>query len=163
MAADALLARDGVLAELQPVTLKALNEVLPEAWSHGNPVDVLGDAPAKRYGEAVQAVLADEDVDAVLTILTPQAMTDATATADAVLAARHGSSKPVLAAWMGGQSVREGRQRLGVGGVAAYAYPEQAIGALMNLVSYGRNLETLHETPRSIPVGSRSTASAPRS
>ena len=153
MAADALLARDGVLAELQPVTLKALDEVLPEAWSHGNPVDVLGDAPAKRYGEAVQTVLADEDVDAVLTILTPQAMTDASTTADAVLAARHGSPKPVLAAWMGGQSVREGRQRLGVGGVAAYAYPEQAIGALMNLVSYGRNLETLHETPRSIPVG----------
>ena len=78
MAADALLARDGELAELQPATLKALDEVLPEAWSHGNPVDVLGDAPAKRYGEAVKTVLADDDVDAVLTILTPQAMTDAT-------------------------------------------------------------------------------------
>ncbi len=153
MAADALLARDGELAELQPATLKALDEVLPEAWSHGNPVDVLGDAPAKRYGEAVKTVLADDDVDAVLTILTPQAMTDASATADAVLAARQGSPKPVLAAWMGGQSVREGRQRLGAGGVAAYDYPEQAIGALMDLVSYGRNLETLHETPRSIPVG----------
>ena len=153
MAADALLARDGELAELQPATLKALDEVLPEAWSHGNPVDVLGDAPAKRYGEAVKTVLADEDVDAVLAILTPQAMTDASAIADAVLAARQGSSKPVLAAWMGGQSVREGRQRLGAGGVAAYDYPEQAIGALMDLVSYGRNLETLHETPRSIPVG----------
>ncbi len=152
MAADALLARDGVLAELQPTTLKALDEVLPAAWSHGNPVDVLGDGSAQRFGEAVKTVLADDDVDAVLTILTPQAMTDASTTADAVLAARRGSHKPVLAAWMGGQSVRDGLQRLSAGGVAAYSYPEQAIGALMDLVSYGRNLETLHETPRSIPV-----------
>ena len=153
MAADALLARDGVLAELEPVTLKVLDEALPAAWSHGNPVDVLGDAPASRFGEAVRAVLADDDVDAVLTILTPQAMTDASATADAVLAARRESSKPVLAAWMGGTSVSEGLQRLSAGGVAAYAYPEQAIGALMDLVSYSRNLDTLYETPRSIPVG----------
>ncbi|MGP8163386.1 MAG: GNAT family N-acetyltransferase [Acidimicrobiales bacterium] len=153
MAADALLGRDGELAELEPATMKVLDEVLPAAWSHNNPVDVLGDAPAKRFGEAVQAVLADDQVDAVLTILTPQAMTDASATAEAVLTARRGSPKPVLAAWMGGLSVREGLQRLSAGGVAAYAYPEQAIGALMDLVSYGRNLATLHETPRSIPVG----------
>jgi len=153
MAADALIARDGELAELEPATIKVLDEALPPAWSHGNPVDVLGDAPPKRYGEAVKAVLADEQVDAVLTILTPQAMTDATATADAVLAARRGSSKPVLAAWMGGLTVNEGLQRLSAGGVAAYSYPEQAIGALMDLVSYGRNLEILHETPRSLPVG----------
>ena len=152
MAADALLARDGVLAELQPATLEALNEVLPAAWSHANPVDVLGDSPPKRFGEAVKVVLADDNVDAVLAILTPQAMTDATTTADALLAARRGSHKPVLAAWMGGRSVREGLERLSAGGVAAYAYPEQAVGALMDLVSYGRNLETLHETPRSIPV-----------
>ncbi len=70
-----------------------------------------------------------------------------------MLAARRGSSKPVLAAWMGGLTVNEGLQRLSAGGVAAYSYPEQAIGALMDLVSYGRNLEILHETPRSLPVG----------
>jgi acetyltransferase len=153
MAADALLARDGELAELEPATIKVLDETLPAAWSHGNPVDVLGDAPAKRYGEAVKVVLADEQVDAVLTILTPQAMTDATATAEAVLAARRGSTKPVLGAWMGGLTVSEGLERLSVGGIAAYSYPEQAVGALMDLVSYGRNLEILHETPRSLPVG----------
>ena len=152
MAADALLARGGVLAELQPATMEALDKVLPAAWSHSNPVDVLGDSPTKRFGEAMKAVLADSNVDAALAILTPQAMTDATTTADAVIAARRGSNKPVLAAWMGGLSVREGRERLRSGGVAAYSYPEEAIGALMDLVSYGQNLETLHETPRSIPV-----------
>jgi acetyltransferase len=157
MAADALLARDGALAEPKPETLAALDAALPPAWSHGNPIDVLGDAPPQRFQDAVKVVLDDTDVDAVLVVLTPQATTDAAGTADAVLDARRarakvGAPKPILAAWMGGHSVREGLERLAAGGVATYAYPEQAIGAFMNLVSYSRNLETLHETPRTIPV-----------
>jgi acetyltransferase len=152
MAADALLARGGTLAELRPATLETLDTALPPAWSHANPLDVLGDAPPQRFGDATKAVLADTEVDAVLVILTPQAMTDAGGVADAVLGARRESQKPLLAAWMGGHSVDEGRERLSAGGVATYAYPEQAIGAFMDLVSYARNLETLHETPRTIPV-----------
>jgi acetyltransferase len=152
MASDALLARNGILAELQPATLETLDVALPPAWSHGNPIDVLGDALPQRFGDAVKAVLGDSEVDAVLVILTPQAVTDAGGTTDAVLAARHESDKPLLAAWMGGHSVQEGLERLSAGGVATYAYPEQAIGAFMDLVSYAHNLETLHETPRTIPV-----------
>ncbi len=157
MAADALLARGGALAELGPATLATLEAALPTAWSHANPIDVLGDAPPQRFGDAVKAALADTQVDAVLVILTPQAMTDAAGAADAVLearrdASRSGQQKPLLAAWMGGRSVREGLERLSAGGVATYAYPEQAVGAFMDLVSYARNLETLHETPRTIPV-----------
>jgi acetyltransferase len=157
MAADALLARGGALAELGPATLATLEAALPPAWSRANPIDVLGDAPPQRFGDAVKAALADTQVDAVLVILTPQAMTDAAGAADAVLAARSdgsksGQQKPLLAAWMGGRSVREGLERLSAGGVATYAYPEQAVGAFMDLVSYARNLETLHETPRTIPV-----------
>lgn len=152
MAADALLERGGVLPELQPATLAALDATLPPAWSRGNPIDVLGDAPPARFGDAVRAVLADAEVDSVLVILTPQAMTDAAGTADAVLAARGRSRKPVVAAWMGGRSVGEGARRLTAGGVATYAYPEQAIGAFMDLVSYARNLQTLYETPKTIPV-----------
>ena len=157
MAADALLARDGALAELQPQTLAALDVALPPAWSHANPIDVLGDAQPQRFGDAVKAALADTQVDAVLVILTPQAMTDPVGTAEAVLEAHRegskpGMGKPVLAAWMGGHSVREGLERLSAGGVASYPYPEQAIDAFMHLVSYARNLQTLHETPRTIPV-----------
>ncbi len=157
MAADQLLARGGSLAELEPATLATLDETLPPAWSHANPIDVLGDAPAQRFHDAVTAALADTQVDAVLVILTPQAMTDATGAADAVLTARReqssvGQQKPLLAAWMGGRSVREGLERLNAGGIATYAYPEQAVGAFMDLISYARNLETLHETPRTIPV-----------
>jgi acetyltransferase len=157
MAADALLARGGELAEPTPETLAALDAALPPAWSHANPIDVLGDAPPQRFADAVKAALADTDVDGVLVILTPQATTDAARTADAVLEAQRerskiGQPKPILAAWMGGDSVREGAERLTAGGVATYTYPEQAIGAFMDLVSYARNLETLHETPRTIPV-----------
>ncbi len=157
MTADALLARNGALAEPKPETLATLDAALPPAWSHANPIDVLGDAPPQRFHDAVKAALADTDVDAVLVILTPQATTDAAGTADAVLAAgrersKIGQPKPILAAWMGGDSVREGLKRLSAGGVAAYTFPEQAIDAFMDLVSYTRNLETLHETPRTIPV-----------
>jgi acetyltransferase len=152
MAADALLERRGLLAELAPATLEALDAALPAAWSRGNPIDVLGDAPPSRFGDAVSAVLADPEIDAVLVILTPQAMTDAAGTADAVLAARGHSRKPLLASFMGGQSVRDGVRRLRAGGVATYTYPEEAIGAFMDLASYARNLETLYETPKTIPV-----------
>jgi acetyltransferase len=165
MAADALLARGGTLAELGPETLSALDEELPAAWPHANPVDVLGDAQPERYGAAAGAALADSGVDALLVILTPQAMTDPLGSAQALLDARPersvghdgqqpppGFRKPVLAAWMGGSSVRRGRERLARGGVACYAYPEQAIDAFMDLVAYARNLETLHETPHSLPL-----------
>ena len=81
MTTDALIARDGKLATITDETMAQLNEFLPICWSHGNPVDVLGDAPPDRFAKAVEIVLKDKDVDAVLVILTPQAMTDPTATA----------------------------------------------------------------------------------
>ena len=152
MAADALLARGGVLAELSADTHRALAQALPPSASVANPVDVLGDAPPERFGSAVAAVLADPAADAVLVILTPQAMTDPTSAALAVVEARHGSRKPLLAAWLGGPSVERGRRVLSEAGVAEYPFPEQAVEAFMYLVTYARNLETLNQTPRALPV-----------
>ncbi len=152
MATDALIARAGVLAELVPATLAKLDEALPPAWSHGNPVDVLGDATSKRYAKAVAAVLADPGVDAVLAILTPQAMTNPSATARELGALAAATAKPILAAWLGGRSVREGLQILTKAGVASYETPEEAVKAFMTLVAYARNLEILYETPRDVPV-----------
>ena len=152
MAVDALVARRGVLATLAPATLAALDEALPSAWSHGNPVDVLGDANSKRYARAAALVAADPGVDALLAVLTPQAMTNPTATAKELgeLAAK--SRKPILAAWLGGGSMREGSQILGRAGVPCYGTPEEAVQAFMTLVAYARNLEALYETPLEIPV-----------
>ena len=152
MATDALIASDGVLASLSPETLSLLNENLPEYWSHGNPVDVLGDARAKRIGKATRIVLNDPGVDAVLVILTPQAMTNPCATAKEISALVTETHKPLLAAWLGGQSMHEADDILVENGIPSYKTPEQAIRAFMTLVSYQRNLETLYETPRDIPL-----------
>ena len=106
MAADALIAAGGALAELAPATLAALDEALPPCWSHGNPVDVLGDARSKRLAKAVEIVLQDPGADAVLVIVTPQAMTNPLAMAHALVQLKDLSAKPVLAAWLGGESMR---------------------------------------------------------
>ena len=132
--------------------MDALDKILPRHWSHGNPIDILGDAPAQRYADALSAVLDDAGVDAVLVLLTPQAMTEAGASAAAVIEAANRSSKPVLAAWMGGPAVREGVQRFAAAGIPAYTTAEHAVRAFMNLVQYHRNREILLETPRNIPI-----------
>jgi acetyltransferase len=152
MAVDALVARRGVLATLSAATLAALDEALPPAWSHGNPVDVLGDSNSKRYAKAAGLVLADPQVDALLAVLTPQAMTNPTATAKELGELAAGARKPILAAWLGGGRMREGAQILGRAGVPCYGTPEEAVQAFMTLVAYARNLEALYETPREIPV-----------
>jgi len=152
MTTDALIARDGKLAALSEETIEKLNECLPPFWSRGNPVDVLGDAPPDRFAKALEIVIKDPGVDAVLVILTPQAMTDPTGTARTVGQVASQARKPILAAWMGGHTVSEGAQLLNDAGVASYNTPEKAVRAFMHLVSYARNLEVLHETPRDIPV-----------
>ena len=152
MTTDALIALDGKLAQFSGDTIDKLNGSLPPFWSHGNPVDVLGDAPPGRFADAVEIVIKDKGVDAVLVILTPQAMTDPTATAAAVAQVAARSRKPLLAAWMGGRMVNEGVRLLNEAGIPTYTTPEKATGAFMHLVSYARNLKLLQETPRDIPV-----------
>ena len=152
MTTDALIARGGRLAELAPETIEELNQFLPDCWSHGNPVDLMGDAPPERFSRALVTVLKDKNVDAVLVILTPLAMADATATARAVAIVAGRTRKPVLAAWMGSRMVREGIQVLNSMNVPTYKTPAKAVQAFLHLVSYARNLTILHETPRDLPL-----------
>ena len=152
MATDALFALDGALGTLSPTTMKKLDETLPPIWSHRNPVDVLGDANSKRVSKTVATVVQDEGIDAVLVIITPQAMTNPTAIAKELGLFAQAAKKPILAAWMGGGTVREGIRILNEAGIPAYATPEQAVRAFMTLVSYSRNLGTLYETPKDISV-----------
>lgn len=152
LATDALIAEKGRLARLSDETMAALNESLPPVWSHGNPVDVLGDAGSKRVEKAVQIVIRDPGVDAVLVIMTPQAMTNPTAIAKALGKMSGTTHKPILAAWLGGISMREGMSILKDSGIAAYETPEQAVRAFMTLVAYARNLGILYETPRDVPI-----------
>ncbi len=104
LATDALVESGGQLASLSPATIAALNAVLPAHWSHGNPIDVLGDASAERYAKGIEIVAADPECDGVLAVFAPQALTDATATAQQLNATARPRDKPLLASWMGESS-----------------------------------------------------------
>jgi acetyltransferase len=152
MATDELLEQHGVLAPLSSETVDKLNSILPAHWSHRNPIDVLGDARPQRFAQALELVIADPNVDAVLVILTPQSMTDPVGTAIRVADVAATSHKPVLAAWMGGETVNPGRQILNQASIATYDSPDRAVRVFMYLVSYQRNRELLYETPRQVPL-----------
>jgi acetyltransferase len=141
------------LAELSEETVRALSEVLPEHWSHSDPVDILGGADGERYRRATELVLQDKSVDGLLVLLTPQGITDPTACAEGVVAASEGSSKPVLACWMGENLVREGREKLSAAGISHFIAPEQGVDAFSHLASYWRNQNALLQVPE--PLGSQ--------
>lgn len=152
MATDSLIGRRGKLAKLSPATIDHFNQSLPPFWSHGNPVDILGDAPPERYRDATATLLKDGEVDALLAVLSPQAMTDPTAAAQAVADAAKRATKPVLAAWMGGNRVSGGTDVLRAAGIPNYPWPENAIRAFSYLTEHAKRQETLYETPREIPA-----------
>ena len=151
MATDALIEEGGRLAELAPETVSALDQVLPPTWSHTNPVDMIGDADAKRYAATIKAVRRDKNVNGVLAISCPTAIVSPTEAAQAVIDAIDDRREPtVLTSWLGDGSALEARQQFADRGVATYQAPEDAVRAFMQMVSYRRNQETLLETPASL-------------
>jgi len=151
MASDRLLQLGGELAELSPETDAKLREVLPPYAARGNPVDVAGDADAQRYAAAAQALMDDANCDGVLAILTPQAMSDPTGTAQALVeVARTHQLKPLLTSFMGEIKVAEGVRILRAAHVPTFATPEDAVRAYMYMYQYTRNLANLYETPADI-------------
>lgn len=154
LAADALVLGGGQLAGLAPETRAALDAALPAPWSHGNPVDVLGDASPERFAKALQAVAADGGNDGLLVLLTPQRMTDALGTAAAVVAQAQALAgrKPVLACWMGGDAVEAGRDVLNRAGIPTFAYPDTAARTFALMWRYSDNLRALYETPEALPL-----------
>lgn len=150
MATDALMLAGGQLATLSPATKTALDACLPPFWSHANPIDVLGDATPQRYRQVVEICARDPGIQGLLILLTPQAMTDPTETARQLLPFAK-LDKPVLASWMGGHDVCEGKSILGEAGIATFDSPEAAIKAFLHMVQYRRNQELLYERPEQLP------------
>ena len=139
MAADAA-ARNGIpLAEFTQRTFDRLNKVLPADARVRNPLDVRGTAPPAQIAAAVEAVLADENTDAVAVLHVPLPASPATDTARAVAAVARGAGKLVLASWMGAVDRNEARQALEAGGIANFYTPENAVDAYSFLAAYRRN------------------------
>ncbi len=136
MAADAVEHSGMRVAELASNTTTSLREKLPKTASVANPIDVLGDAPPQRYADTLSAALGDRTVDAIIVILTPQAMTDPAETARTIARAIDGS-KPVLVSFMGGKEVLPGRHELAAAGLPDFPSPERAVAALKAMYEYG--------------------------
>ncbi len=159
LATDALIENHGELARLSPATLGPLNTFLPPAWSHSNPLDILGDADPTRYARTLEVVINDPEIDGVLAILTPQAMTDPTTTAQELTRYARVPGKPILASWMGGETVEPGKKILDQADIPTFAYPDTAAQMFTLMWRSHYNLQALYETPTS-PAGDDTTAAA---
>lgn len=147
LAADTLITGGGALTELSDETMGELDKILPPAWSHNNPVDILGDASPERYAQSLAVAARDPASDGLLVILTPQAMTDPTATAEKLAPYATIEAKPVLASWMGGVDVEAGAQILLKAGIPSFRYPDTTATMFNYLWRYSYNLRGLYETP----------------
>ncbi|MDP2805648.1 MAG: bifunctional acetate--CoA ligase family protein/GNAT family N-acetyltransferase [Gallionellaceae bacterium] len=136
-----------VMATLSEETMEKLNKVLPPNWSHGNPVDVIGDAQVDRYQCAVAACLEDPNVDGVLTILTPQAMTKPLEAAQAVIEISNKYKKPLLTCWMGEAQVAESRKAFAKAKTPNFRTPEPAVEVFSYLSEYYKNQKLLMQMP----------------
>jgi acetyltransferase len=147
MAADAVAAAGLGLAPLSAATRSVLDAALPPNWSHGNPVDLIGDAPEARYLAALQALLADHEAGMLLFTHAPTAIVPSARIAEALVPLLQPQAPRVVSAWLGGEAVAEARQIFQQAGLACYDTPEQAVDAIAMLATWRRNQAQLMEAP----------------
>ncbi|MDB5761526.1 MAG: family N-acetyltransferase [Herminiimonas sp.] len=151
MATDALVLGGGKLAATSADTLHQLDAVLPATWSHGNPVDIIGDAPAERYSKAMQILMQDAQSDAILFIHAPTAIVPSIEIANAIAPLAKAASRNVIACWLGGDAVAPARRVFSESGIPTYDTPEEAVRGFMQVVQYHRNQTLLMQVPPSLP------------
>ncbi len=160
LATDALLATGGELAILSLDTIRQLDTFLSAHWTHNNPVDVLADADATRFGRAVEIVSKDPASDGLLAIIAPQGLADPTQAAESIKRYAYATTKPLIASWMGGDSVAEATSILNAAGIPTFSYPDTAARAFTYMWRYSYNLRGLYETPALVEE-SESAAAGP--
>jgi acetyltransferase len=161
LTADALEERGGRLAALSAEAVAKLDAVLPPTWSHGNPVDILGDAHGERYAAAMQVLLGEKDTDAILVLNCPTAVANSTEVAATLIQSLPEKRRlGVLTCWLGDPAAQEGRHLFTAAHVPTYETPDEAVRAFMQLVEYGRNQTALLETPPANrrPIGAEARA-----
>jgi acetyltransferase len=162
MAADAAAHAGVKLATLGDATLKRLDAVLPANWSHGNPVDIIGDAPVERYVQALQALNDDPAAAAVLFIHAPSAIVPSAEIARALAPLAAQPTPRLMACWLGEAAVAEARRTFQQAGIAGYPTPEEAVRAFSMLVTYRRNQDQLLEAPAIVSASATPTGLAGR-
>lgn len=150
LATDATVLNQAELTPLPKKTIQQLDTFLPPAWSHSNPIDILGDADASRYVKTIEVLTKDPTSDGILVILSPQDMTDPTGTAEGIKQFAQASSKPVLASWMGGETVKEGADLLSEAKIPVFSYPDDAAKTFATMWHYSQTIQSLYETPLNI-------------
>jgi acetyltransferase len=160
LATDALITDGGELAPISPETMEIFNGFLPASWSHNNPVDIIGDASPERYAKALEVAANDPNSDGILVILTPQAMTDPTKTAEILEPYATSLGKPVLASWMGGKDIAAGEAILNKANIPTFPYPDTAARVFTYMAKFSENLNLLYETP--MPVSGEGQAELDR-
>ena len=153
LATDAVSFNHAELALLEPRTIEALDQFLPKAWSHGNPIDILGDATPETYSKTLHCMAEDQNSDGVLVILSPQDMTDPTETARRLKPYADLKGKPLLASWMGGESVEKGAKILSDANIPVFKYPDDAAKTFASMWKYSQNILSLYQTT---PIDARS-------
>jgi acetyltransferase len=151
LAADAMSLFGGTLAQLSDATCAQLDQHLPATWSHGNPVDLIGDAPIERYTAALQILLRASEVDAILFMHAPTAVVPSAQIAQACIPLMRDAAKPVLTCWLGAAAVQQAMLACAAAGLPAYSTPERAAEAFVRRVQYRRNQAALLETPHADP------------
>jgi acetyltransferase len=147
LAADHCAERHVLLAKPSDVTLSTLDAALPPAWSHGNPVDLLGDAPPERYEAALRPLLEDDNTDGVIVILTPQAQSSPLEVAQVVVRIKAATRKPILTCWMGADAVASSRVLFRANNIPTFETPESAVNAFSRLAAYRENQAQLLQVP----------------
>ena len=147
MAADAAALAGVALLELGDGVRRKLDAALPPTWSHANPIDIIGDAPVRRYTETLQALLAERDTGTVLFMHAPTAIVRSDDIARACAPIARQATGRVMACWLGDAAVAEARRIFEDAGVAGYATPEEAVRAFAMLATYRRNQALLTEAP----------------
>jgi acetyltransferase len=152
MATDALICGGGKLAAVSEETMRQLDAILPATWSHGNPVDIIGDAPAERYLKAMSILLKDAQSDAILFIHAPTAIVPSIEIATVIAPLVQAASRNVIACWLGSSAVEQARKLFSDAGIPTYDTPEEAVRGFMQIVQYHRNQTLLMQVPPSLPV-----------
>jgi len=156
MAADQAADLGLPLAALTPATLARLDEILPAGWSknrtnpNANPLDIGDDTTPTRFANVLEACQADDNVDGILAILTPQVLSDPTQTARTMIELAHRSDKPLVTCWMGEDQVAEARLLFKGAGIPSLRTPEAATELFSHLSNYFRNQKLLMQTPAAL-------------